>query len=102
MSKLNPEVLLAQAVSDAASLAVSLTTSSDGTTVYGIGATSGRAILAVGQLALRGIENAYILIRLISIRNQLRQRGDISYGLVDDLLEFQRYIISFSFRGLSS
>lgn len=90
MSRLHSEALLAKANTDAASLSISQTTSSDGTTVYGIGATSGRAILAVGKFTLRGIEKGVIVWKLLSIQNRLRSKKEVKLRVVKDLLELQR------------
>lgn len=94
MSRLHSEALLARVISDAASLSISETTSSDGTTVYGIGATSGRAILAVGAFTLRGIEKGIILCKLLSIRKRLRSKQEVDLDTVTTLLELQRCVFS--------
>lgn len=76
--------------SDAASLSISGTSRSAGT-VRGIGSVSGRAIIAVGELAIRGIESVNMRLRLRAIGVQLRQEdSSISDEAYQDLLELQR------------
>ncbi|KAH8078406.1 hypothetical protein BXZ70DRAFT_661161 [Cristinia sonorae] len=58
----------------------------------GIGSLSGKAIMAVGSLVIKGIEVVDIRVRLRRIAVQLGREGDglISEAAMDDLFEFQR------------
>lgn len=77
---------------DAASLSISATSRSAGT-VRGIGSVSGRAIIAVGELAIRGIESVNVRLRLRAIGAQLRQgETSVSVEAYRDILELQRYV----------
>lgn len=72
----------------------SLSRSASQSTEVGLGTVSGRAILAVGELALRGIEAVDITVTLQRISSRLRSGGNYP-GLVKDvidLLELQRYV----------
>ncbi|PSR71746.1 hypothetical protein PHLCEN_2v12394 [Hermanssonia centrifuga] len=60
-------------VSDAASLSISYTaTTSTSTTTVGLGYVSGRAIMALGDIALRGMERMNIEIRLRRLASRVR------------------------------
>ncbi|CAL1707053.1 unnamed protein product [Somion occarium] len=60
-----------------------------GTTV-GLGTLSSRAIMAVGEYAVKGIENVNIRRKLGIASFQLRQQGAVPKQVIDDLLELQR------------
>ncbi|KAH8078402.1 hypothetical protein BXZ70DRAFT_1012747 [Cristinia sonorae] len=87
---LNLEGLLTAIKDDAEGLSISDTAKS-GTTV-GLGTLSGRALAAFGGIALRGVENVNIRLRLRSIASQMKQHedGNIPMPVVADLLELQR------------
>lgn len=75
------------------SLSHSTSNTQSQSTEVGLGTVSGRAILAVGELALRGIETVTITVTLQRIASRLRN-GAKYPGLrqdVVDLLELQRY-----------
>ena len=64
-----------------------------GTTV-GLGVLSGRAIMAVGELVLRGVERVQLQRTLLAastnVRNSQRHSIPLGHGTVKDLLELQR------------
>lgn len=66
--------------------------------VHGIGAISGRAVMAVGQVALRGMEHLAIRRKLRTIKSFFPHYDDLETkdaGLVyDDVLELSRYVFS--------
>ncbi|KAH8093070.1 hypothetical protein BXZ70DRAFT_437322 [Cristinia sonorae] len=74
---------------DADQLSVSRS-ASNSQSVVGLGTISGRAILAVGELALRGIETVNITVTLQRITSRLRGHGSVLREDVLDLLELQR------------
>ncbi|KAH8078395.1 hypothetical protein BXZ70DRAFT_660214 [Cristinia sonorae] len=81
--------LLTTIKSDADELSISHTSNS--ATTVGLGTLSGRALVAFGGIALRGVENVNIRLRLRSIASQAKQDADrIPRSLVADLLELQR------------
>ncbi|CAL1706474.1 unnamed protein product [Somion occarium] len=60
-----------------------------GTTI-GLGTLSGRVIMAVGEYAVKGIENVNIRRKLGIASLQLRRTGAVPEQVIDDLLELQR------------
>ncbi len=77
---------------DAASLLISETDTSMSTTVHGLGAFSGRAIMRMGEYTLRGITGVVIKWKLsdISAKIQRKDPQDWPPGLLDHVLELQR------------
>ncbi|KAH8106240.1 hypothetical protein BXZ70DRAFT_1061619 [Cristinia sonorae] len=85
------ERLLRDIEADAASLSTSRTFTGTNSTIQGLGTISGKAIMAVGSIVIRGIERVAIQRRLSSIRDHLRRReGFIPREIIHDLLELQR------------
>ncbi len=85
------EALLANVAADADLLSISCRTESSGKTVVGLGSLSGKAIQAVGELALRGMGGVNIRRRLRTIGNQIRSSsGAVPIQVIEHLLEFQR------------
>ncbi|CAL1713819.1 unnamed protein product [Somion occarium] len=84
-----------EVAADALSLTLTQTTTSR-TTIRGIGADTGRFIMSIGDMLLRGIENVSIQIRLQSLATALNfeERVNvpayISSRICTDLLELQR------------
>lgn len=85
------ESLLAEVARDADLHSVSCPSESSGETAVGLGYLPGRAIMAVGELALRGMGDVNIWIRLRTIGNQIRSASEaIQPQVIKDLLELQR------------
>lgn len=67
--------------------------------VQGIGAVSGRMIYAVGDVALRGIENLVIRRRLRKVISAFPHSDDIGANDIETIygyaLELSRYLIAF-------
>lgn len=76
---------------DADQLSVSRSASNSQSAV-GLGTVSGRAIQAVGELALRGIETVNIAVTLQRISSRIRASAGQLVSIQDlrDLLELQR------------
>ncbi|KAJ3482084.1 hypothetical protein NLI96_g7223 [Meripilus lineatus] len=86
--------LLADIQNDTDSLCIS-STSVSASTVYGLNTVSGRAIMAVGYLAIQAVERVNMKLALRRISSELPHnganlRGDIRPRLLEDLLELQR------------
>ena len=66
-------------------------------TTIGLGVLSGRAIMAVGELVLRGVERVQLQRTLLAastnVRNSQRHSIPLGHGTVKDLLELQRYAL---------
>lgn len=80
---------------DADEYSISHSASHSQTTV-GLGMVSGRAIQAVGELALRGIAVINITVTLRRIASRVRRvsaQGKLASRDVHDLLELQRYVV---------
>lgn len=91
--------LLADIQNDTDSLCIS-STSVSASTVYGLNTVSGRAIMAVGYLAIQAVERVNMKLALRRISSELPHnganlRGDIRPRLLEDLLELQRCCQSF-------
>ena len=86
------EKLLRDIDADVASITNSRSCSSNSTSTFrGLGTSSGKAIMAVGNLALRGIERVTIQAKLRKISEQLkREEAFLSPDVYEDLLELQR------------
>ncbi len=68
-------------------------TAYSGSTIYGIGASSGKAIKAVGEFLVNGVGSVRMRVRLRSIESQLsRPSGDQLTSDYRDLFEFARYV----------
>jgi hypothetical protein len=67
---------------------------SESDTIWGPGALSGKAIMAVGQAILDGIENVVVRTRLRSISKSFPHQNDvlIPNAIYDDLLELSRQV----------
>lgn len=63
------------------------------TTVYGIGALSGKAIQSLGEAAIRGAEHILTKAKMRSIESILKHKDPANWPLsvMADLLELQRY-----------
>ncbi len=86
--------LLQDMHNDTETLCLSSTSASD-STVYGLNTVSGRAIMAVGNLAIQAVERVNMMFTLRRIASELPQNGDeqkssIRPRLLEDLLELQR------------
>ena len=89
---------------------ISLSTGSSGTSyksedrVNGIGAISGRAVIAIGQVALRGMEHLAIRRKLRTIKSFFPHDDDLETKdinlMYDDVLELSRHVFfSFGYAG---
>ncbi len=89
MDDLETKALMAQI--DA--LSISGSDLSLNTTIVGIGSLSGRVLMAVGELTLRGMESVNLRIKLRTLASKLAQQDKtaVSDAAYDLLLEFQRY-----------
>lgn len=84
--------LLRDIDADVASISLSRSSRTD-STFAGLGTTSGKAIMAVGNLAIRGMERVTIQNKLRKIGDQLkREESFLPLNVFEDLLEFQRYV----------
>lgn len=85
------ETLLANVAADADLLSISCRTESSGKTIIGLGSLSGKAIQAVGELAVRGMGGVNIWRRIRAIGSQIRSAsGAVPKQVIEDLLELQR------------
>lgn len=77
---------------DAASLSVSHTATSNSSTVYGLGATSGHALMVLGEMTVRGLDKASIRLRLQRISRAMRLASPDKWpsSCAAELLECQR------------
>ena len=84
------EGLLAGIAADADLFSVSCATMSSDGTIVGIGSLSGKAIQAVGEIAIRGMGDINIWRRLRAIGIKVRTTGNIRAEDIEDILELQR------------
>lgn len=77
---------------DVASISISRTsTTGSASTIRGIGTLTGKGIMAVGNVVVRGIERVTIQMRLRTIGEHLqREEAFIPLEVFEDLLELQR------------
>ena len=84
-------LLLADVKADADELSINRTVRSQ--TTVGIGTLSGRALVVVGEIALRGVGSMNMRLRLRNIAAQLKQdASQVSELRVKDVLELQRCV----------
>ena len=87
------EQLIASGSSGITSLVSHGDTVTSASSLRGIGTLSGKAIMAVGNVLIRGIEVVDIQRRLRRITTQLgRGDADLSQEALEDLFELQRYV----------
>lgn len=79
---------------DAASMSVEGASSIGISTVYGLGSTSGHALMRMGELAVRGVDSLNTRRRLQRITSIIRSQDPTTWPLscVSDVLEFQRQV----------
>lgn len=86
--------LLAGIERDTESLSLTNTHTTE-STVYGLNTVSGRAIMAVGNLAIQAVERMNMMFTLRRIASELLPsdddaKSDVRPRLLEDLLELQR------------
>lgn len=77
-------------------LSISASDPSLDTTIVGIGSLTGRVLMALGELTLRGVETVNLRIKLRTLASKLAQQDKtaMSDAAYDLLLEFQRSVNS--------
>lgn len=73
-------------------LSISASDPSLDTTIVGIGSLTGRVLMALGELTLRGVETVNLRVKLRMLASKLAQQDKtaVSDAAYDLLLEFQR------------